>query len=237
MAGKRQRDVADDAAAAEDGLSTPEKRQRLRDSDAAGRGAEADAVPSTLPADHTDMTEQDAAHPQTDGMAAADTNGSRDELSDDEPVLPASGRRGGVKKGAECPYLDTVSRQVGRHSWPWALLCHCKQAGLSCNTEGAAAVQNLDFDFEKCCSVSLSPVNVYACLVCGKYFQGRGPQTHAYTHALEVGHQMYMKLDTGKVGHLEPLRGDMRPQYTARRDSLRDCCSESEEHWQSRCTV
>jgi hypothetical protein len=31
--------------------------------------------------------------------------------------------------------------------------------------------QNLDFDFEKCCSVSLSPINVYVCLVCGKYFQ------------------------------------------------------------------
>jgi U4/U6.U5 tri-snRNP-associated protein 2 len=41
-----------------------------------------------------------------------------------------------------CPYLDTVNRN------------------------------NLDFDFEKICSVSLSPVNVYACLVCGKYFQG-----------------------------------------------------------------
>lgn len=32
-------------------------------------------------------------------------------------------------------------------------------------------LQNLDFDFEKCCSVSLSPINVYVCLVCGKYFQ------------------------------------------------------------------
>ena len=80
-----------------------------------------------------------------------------------------------------------------------------KESGLRCSSEGAAAVQNLDFDFEKCCSVSLSPVNVYACLVCGKYFQGRGPQTHAYTHALEVGHQMYMKLDTGKVGHPQPF--------------------------------
>jgi hypothetical protein len=29
----------------------------------------------------------------------------------------------------------------------------------------------LDFDFEKLCSVSLSRINVYACLVCGKYFQ------------------------------------------------------------------
>jgi U4/U6.U5 tri-snRNP-associated protein 2 len=30
----------------------------------------------------------------------------------------------------------------------------------------------LDFDFEKLCSVSLSNMNVYACLSCGKYFQG-----------------------------------------------------------------
>ena len=30
----------------------------------------------------------------------------------------------------------------------------------------------LDFDFEKLCSVSLSHLNVYACMVCGKYFQG-----------------------------------------------------------------
>ena len=36
---------------------------------------------------------------------------------------------------------------------------------------GACLLQNLDFDFEKCCVVSLSPINVYACLVCGKYFQ------------------------------------------------------------------
>ena len=34
-------------------------------------------------------------------------------------------------------------------------------------------MQNLDFDFEKCCSVSLTHVNVYVCLVCGKYFQVR----------------------------------------------------------------
>lgn len=33
----------------------------------------------------------------------------------------------------------------------------------------------LDFDFEKLCSISLSHINVYACLVCGKYFQGEPP--------------------------------------------------------------
>ena len=30
----------------------------------------------------------------------------------------------------------------------------------------------LDFDFEKLCSVSMNNINVYACLTCGKYFQG-----------------------------------------------------------------
>lgn len=38
--------------------------------------------------------------------------------------------------------------------------------------------QLLDFDFEKCCSVNLAPVNVYACLVCGKYYQVCGPSFH-----------------------------------------------------------
>jgi U4/U6.U5 tri-snRNP-associated protein 2 len=57
----------------------------------------------------------------------------------------------------------------------------------------------LDFDFEKCCSVTLSPLHCYACLVCGKYFQGRGPATVAYTHALEAGHHVFMKLADGRV--------------------------------------
>ncbi|KAM7525136.1 hypothetical protein LguiA_015038 [Lonicera macranthoides] len=57
----------------------------------------------------------------------------------------------------------------------------------------------LDFDFEKFCSVSLSNFNVYACLVCGKYYQGRGQKSHAYTHSLEVGHHVYISLQTEKV--------------------------------------
>ena len=55
-------------------------------------------------------------------------------------------------------------------------------------------VQVLDFDFEKFCSVSLSNKNVYACLVCGKYYQGRGKKSHAYTHSLEAGHHVYINL-------------------------------------------
>lgn len=57
----------------------------------------------------------------------------------------------------------------------------------------------LDFDFEKLCSISLSNINVYACLICGKYYQGRGPKSHAYFHALEVNHHVYINMQTQKV--------------------------------------
>lgn len=83
----------------------------------------------------------------------------------------------------------------------------------------------LDFDFEKLCSVSLSRINVYACLVCGKYFQGdinicvydcifelvpieliillvisagRGTNTHAYTHSVAESHHVFLNLQTLK---------------------------------------
>jgi len=67
-----------------------------------------------------------------------------------------------------CPYLDTINRQF------------------------------LDFDFEKLCSISLSRINVYACLVCGKYFQGRGTNTHAYTHSVAESHHVFLNLHTLK---------------------------------------
>jgi len=73
-----------------------------------------------------------------------------------------------LDRSRSCPYLDTINRSV------------------------------LDFDFEKLCSVSLSHINVYACLVCGKYFQGRGKGTHAYTHSVLEGHHVFLNLETQK---------------------------------------
>ncbi|XP_028399832.1 U4/U6.U5 tri-snRNP-associated protein 2-like [Dendronephthya gigantea] len=73
-----------------------------------------------------------------------------------------------VNKSRQCPYLDTINRQF------------------------------LDFDFEKLCSISLSHTNVYACLVCGKYFQGRGKHSHAYTHSVQVSHHVFLNLHTLK---------------------------------------
>ncbi len=57
----------------------------------------------------------------------------------------------------------------------------------------------LDFDFEKLCSVSLSNINVYACLVCGKYFQGRGRNSYAYLHSIDTSHHVFMNLATSQT--------------------------------------
>ena len=67
--------------------------------------------------------------------------------------------------GKRCPYLDTIKRHL------------------------------LDFDFEKVCSISLSDQNVYACLVCGKYFQGRGKSSHAYIHSMNADHHVFVHLE------------------------------------------
>ncbi|VDB86937.1 unnamed protein product [Peniophora sp. CBMAI 1063] len=57
----------------------------------------------------------------------------------------------------------------------------------------------LDFDFEKVCSVSTSNVNIYGCLVCGKYFQGRGRKSYAYAHSIHEDHHVFINLETTKV--------------------------------------
>ncbi|RZB41559.1 U4/U6.U5 tri-snRNP-associated protein 2, partial [Asbolus verrucosus] len=89
-----------------------------------------------------------------------------------KPKLEASDTNSQITKNTKthrlCPYLDTINRQF------------------------------LDFDFEKLCSVSLTRINVYACLVCGKYFQGRGTNTHAYTHSVAEGHHVFLNLHTLK---------------------------------------
>ncbi|KAK4368268.1 hypothetical protein RND71_012060 [Anisodus tanguticus] len=93
-----------------------------------------------------------------------------EEDEDDEYHDRNQGKRNrAIEIRRDCPYLDAVNRQV------------------------------LDFDFEKFCSVSLTNLNVYACLVCGKYYQGRGPKSHAYTHSLEAGHHVFINLQTEKV--------------------------------------
>lgn len=117
------------------------------------------------------------------------------DIDEDAPALSAPKRQIAPMEGYGDLYLDTINREI------------------------------LDFDFEKLCSISLSNINVYACLVCGKYFQGRGPKSHAYFHALEVGHHVFINIGTKKVyvlpeGYevnnksLEDIKYVVDPHYT-----------------------
>jgi len=42
-------------------------------------------------------------------------------------------------------------------------------------------------------------LNIYACLCCGKYFQGKGKSTQAYTHSLEETHNVFISLKDQKI--------------------------------------
>lgn len=101
------------------------------------------------------------------------TNGQKEDEVDSDPeddrIPAASLRQTAPTEGYDDLYLDTINRSL------------------------------LDFDFEKLCSVTLSNINVYACLVCGKYFQGRGSQSQAYQHALELDHHVFINMETKKV--------------------------------------
>jgi U4/U6.U5 tri-snRNP-associated protein 2 len=95
-----------------------------------------------------------------------------------------------------CPYLDTIQRSI------------------------------LDFDFEPSCSVSLETgPHVYGCLVCGKFFRGKGQYTPAYTHSVDEGHFVYIHLTKGtfhclpddyeiKDSSLADVSAALHPTYT-----------------------
>ncbi|CEP22556.1 unnamed protein product [Cyberlindnera jadinii] len=85
--------------------------------------------------------------------------------------------------------------------------------------------RKLDFDFEKLCSVTLSNVNVYGCLVCGEYFQGRGKSSPAYYHSLNDDHHLFINFNNLNVyvlpegqqvqSHLlDDIKYAVNPSYT-----------------------
>lgn len=117
----------------------------------------------------TDRAKRDG--PAANGHFKDDGDDDDDDNDDDDDLFheKAPIRQAAPTEGYGDLYLDTIDRSA------------------------------LDFDFEKLCSISLSNINVYACLVCGKYFQGRGPKSHAYFHALDESHHVYINMETQKV--------------------------------------
>ncbi|CAI0440211.1 unnamed protein product [Linum tenue] len=171
------------------------KRQRVEE----GPSSPVDTDNPLVPYNDVDEEEENEAREQNNGGRGGEEGAVVDDDDDDddynEQEASIQRRRKLLEPREDCPYLDTVNRQV------------------------------LDFDFEKFCSVSLSNLNVYACLVCGKYYQGRGKKSHAYTHSLEAGHHVYINLETEKVyclpdGYeiidpsLDDIRHVLNPRFT-----------------------
>ncbi|CAL5041221.1 unnamed protein product [Urochloa decumbens] len=174
-----------------------EEDEELADGGAAEKRPRAEGESLLGLASYEDEDEEEAARGQANGRRAegeGEEGDDDDDEEDDERRAPEKRPRQ-VELRRDCPYLDTVNRQV------------------------------LDFDFEKFCSISLSNLNVYACLVCGKYFQGRGLKSHAYTHSLEAGHHVFINLQTERAyclpdGYeindpsLEDIRHVLNPRFT-----------------------
>ena len=96
---------------------------------------------------------------------------------------------------ASCPYLATIDRSV------------------------------LDFDFEKICSVTSSSTHVYACLVCGRYFVGRGRNSVAFSHSVTSDHHVFLNCENGTIyclpelyevidSSVEDIRQNLCPVFT-----------------------
>lgn len=89
--------------------------------------------------------------------------------------------------------------------------------------------KRLDFDAEKACSVTLSTLNVYCCLVCGRYLQGRRANSPAFLHSVNDNHHVFVNFstlkfcllpdfiemeDNGTIQLLNSIRYAIRPHFT-----------------------
>lgn len=128
------------------------------------RGSPPATTPKRLRSEDYDGGDQEHQSSLRPSPPADEDADGEDDEDDTLDSAPMSQRPEGPAEGFSDLYLDTVNRAV------------------------------LDFDFEKLCSISLSNINVYACLVCGKYFQGRGRSSHAYTHSLDQDHHVFINI-------------------------------------------
>jgi len=69
----------------------------------------------------------------------------------------------------QCPYLSTIDRQA------------------------------INFDFERVCSVTSRNQSIYCCLVCGKYFQGKGEGSPARIHCVTESHFVFINMHNAKI--------------------------------------
>lgn len=71
---------------------------------------------------------------------------------------------------------------------------------------------HLNFDFDKICTVTLSHINIYCCLTCGKYLQGRDRNSPAFLHSVNTYHQLYLSFHNLQLYSL-PENKIVKAQY------------------------
>lgn len=162
----------------------PRKRAAKAEDDASSK-------PTKRPKKDTPASEAPlSASPEQQPPAVPVERGASDEPKADND---ANGAHAAVE---EDEYQDEYEGQ------PQEVVQPQRASDLYLDTVNRAA---LDFDFEKVCSVSLSNINIYGCLVCGKYFQGRSKLTPAFAHSIHDDHHVFMHLETSQVSALSLL--------------------------------
>lgn len=99
-----------------------------------------------------------------------------------------------------------------------------KKAKVECEYLDQIQRHNLDFDLIPQCAICLSKSQVFCCLSCGKYLEGTGSTSHAYLHALEKQHNLYIHTENQEViclpdltlvnEDLTDIKYNLKPVYT-----------------------
>mgnify|MGYP003365504717 CR=1 FL=1 len=55
--------------------------------------------------------------------------------------------------------------------------------------------KKLDFDSERICSITLSKLNIYGCLTCGKFFKGFSERSPTFLHSINENHRLFISLN------------------------------------------
>jgi len=150
----------------------------------------------------TTTSEQDDLAKKKQSWAVSIASDDDDDGSDDEDDEPSSSSSSRPRTK-----FDADDDAYTGHT-PNAASLKRKRSALQCPYLDSIDRTMLDFDFNKQCSVTLATLNVYACLVCGKYFQGRSTTSPAQLHSLQADHHVFLNLHTSRVRSRAPNRLD-----------------------------
>lgn len=121
-------------------------------------------------------------------------------MADLDAVDEAPRRAAPAPPPPKCPFLDTVNRQILDFDLP--KVCSVTLAKHHvCESTGCAMLAEA---LSRCRPPPSAPA-ADGCLVCGKYFAGRGRHTQAYTHSVQAGHHVFINLHDQRVYCLPDL--------------------------------